>query len=279
MDELDYEKHLNDFKSLLGAQSLGAAKQAQKSHALAVFNPLRDWIGKSISIAQQLTNQNARYYMRFGAGRRLRMIFYAYREIIFTADPERDNPLSHDEQLELSRDVNILYMNVRGVLDNFAWCFLYEKEPGAINSISRTDVDLFSTKFRKLPCFSKIKQEIYAHDDWNKEVKERRDPVAHRIPLYIPPSILTEEEAETYNELNNEATEEAANFNFDEADSRVNQLYNIGTFFPYFQHHPDQGFIPIYPTIPTDMVHLIRIGDVIGRSLEEARIVEEQFHQ
>jgi hypothetical protein len=268
MDELDYEKHLNDSKFLLGAQSQMVAKQAQKSHALAVFNPLRDWIGKSIQIAEQLSNQHAAYYMRFGAGRRLRMIFYAYREIVFTAHPDRDSPLSADEQRELSRDVNVLYMNIRGVLDNFAWCFLYEKEAGAINSLSRTDVDLFSAKFRKLPAFSQIMQEISAHDDWNREVKERRDPVAHRIPLYIPPSMLTEEQAETYVALNNEANEAARNLAFHEFDFKTDQLSNIGTFCPYFQHHPDDGLIPIYPTIPSDMAHLITIGDVIGRGLE-----------
>jgi hypothetical protein len=191
--------------------------------------------------------------MMYGAGRRLNMIFYAYRAITLTVPSDREQPLSHDEQLNLSRDINIIYMNLRGTLDNFAWCFLYEKESEAVSSLSRMHIDLFANKFRELPAFAKIAQEISAHDNWNKEVKERRDPVAHRIPLYIPPSIVDHEGAERYKELFEEYAFE--------------QLSNIGSFYPCFQHHPEEGIIPIYPILPTDMTHLIRIGNTIERSL------------
>jgi hypothetical protein len=144
-------------------------------------------------------------------------------------------------------------MNLRGTLDNFAWCFLYEKEACAVGLLSRMNIDLFAKKFRELPSFVKIAREISAHDDWNKEVKERRDPVAHRIPLYIPPSIVDHEEAERYKELVGEYA--------------FAQLSNIGSFYPCFQHHPDEGIIPIYPTLPTDMTHLIRIGNTIELGL------------
>ena len=191
--------------------------------------------------------------MLYGAGRRLSMVFYAYREITLTVPPDRVRPLSHDEQINLSRDINIIYMNLRGTLDNFAWCFLYEKESSAIASLSRTHIDLFANKFRELPCFVEIEQEISAHDNWNKELKTRRDPVVHRIPLYIPPSVIDHEDTERYRELVGEYAFE--------------QLSNIGSFYLCFQHHPEDGVVPIYPTLPTDMAHLIRIGNTIERSL------------
>src|SRR5262249_25094717 len=191
--------------------------------------------------------------MKYGAGRRLSMIFYAYREITLTVPPDRERPLSHDEQINLSRDINIIYMNIRGTLDNFAWCFLYEKEANAAISLPRMYVDLFANKFRELPSFVEIEQEISVHDTWNREVKTRRDPAAHRIPLYIPPSVIGDEDAERYKELIGEYAFE--------------QVRDTGSFYPCFQHHPEDGVIPIYPTLPTDMAHLIRIGNTIECSL------------
>jgi hypothetical protein len=181
------------------------------------------------------------------------MIFSAYRAITCIIPPDKERPPPYDEHSNLSRDINIIYMNLRGTLDNFAWCFLYEKEASAVSSFSRMNIDLFAKKFRELPSFAKIAREISVHDDWNKEVKERRDPVAHRIPLYIPPSIVDPREAERYKELVGEYAFE--------------QLANIGSFYPCFQHHPDEGIIPIYPTLPTDMAHLIRIGNTIELGL------------
>ena len=105
MDDLDYEKHLNYYRPLLGSE---AEKTAQYQHALTVFNALYDWYAKTISITQWLTKKDAVYYMRYGAGRRLQMIFYAYREITLTAPPQRVHPLSIDEQQKLGLDINTI---------------------------------------------------------------------------------------------------------------------------------------------------------------------------
>jgi hypothetical protein len=40
-----------------------------------------------------------------------------------------------------------------------------------------------------------------------------------------------------------------------------------GIFVPFFVRHPEEPPIPIYPTIPTDMAHLIRIGNAVERGL------------
>jgi hypothetical protein len=279
MDDLDYEKHLEDFKNLYGyyankpyidkSQTLrNAEEKAKYHHALSVFNPLRDWSQKSIQIAQNLSNDNARYYMLYGAGRRLIMMFYAYQAITHIAYDQRTEPLSSDEQHTFSREINIIYMHLRGVLDNFAWCLLYERQPELEGTIHRNDVGLFSQKFRRqFAAFSEIEDEITVHDVWNEEVKKRRDPVAHRIPLYVPPAVITQEEAKTYQALNNRFNDKLNSLKLDEADLAFDAMNTIGTFFPYFVHHPDEPRIPIYPTIPTDMTHLIRIGNAVEKGL------------
>jgi hypothetical protein len=279
MDDLDYEKHLEDFKNLYGyyannpyidkSQTLrNAEEEAKYLHALSVFNPLRDWSQKSIQIAQKLNNDSARYYMQYGAGRRLIMMFYSYQAVTHIAYNKRTEPLSYDEQHTLSREINIIYMQLRGVLDNFAWCLLYERQPDLEGTIRCYDVGLFSQTFRKqCAAFSEVEDEIKVHDVWNEEVKKRRDPVAHRIPLYVPPAVITQEEAKTYHALNDRFNDKLNSLKLDEAAFAFDEMNTVGAFFPYFVHHPDEPPIPIYPTIPTDMTHLIRIGNAVERGL------------
>ncbi len=279
MDDLDYEKHIEDYKKLIGyyarkpyidnSETLRDAEEhAKHHHALCVFNPLRDWSQKTILITQNLSNDNAKYYMLYGAGRRLNMIFYAYQEITHVAYDKRTEPLSHDEQLILSREINIIYMHLRGVLDNFAWCLLYERQPELVDTIHRNDVGLFSQKFRRqCAAFVEIEEKIKEHDAWHDEVQERRNPVAHRIPLYVPPSVITQEEAKSYHALDNRINDNLNSLKLDEARLALDEINTIGTFYPYFVHHPNEPHIPIYPTIPTDMTHLIRIGNAVEKGL------------
>jgi hypothetical protein len=180
-----------------------------------------------------------------------------------TAPPERQDPLSNDEQITLSRDINLIYMHLRGVMDNFAWCFLFEKEQSLADDIDPQAVSLFSKTIRKKTKYLDFWNEVSAHSDWADEVKDRRDPVAHRIPLYVPPSALTGEEQAEYQDLTRRWYEAANRMDFTACEQLDEQRQRIGTFLPCFMHHPDQGTIPIYPTLPKDMVHLIRIGQIL----------------
>lgn len=151
-------------------------------------------------------------------GRRLSMTFHAYQHISVVADPTRTQPLTHDEQKDLSRDLNVLYMHTRGVLDNFAWSLLYERHPHIAPRVNPYDVGLFSQKYRaQCPCFVEIEKDIDVHRDWDKDLKERRDPVAHRIPLYIPPSFLSEQEGSAYHRLWDRYSKEIAELKVTEA--------------------------------------------------------------
>lgn len=241
-----------------------AQKDAQYQHAMHVFDALRDFAYEiSDPLPTQLKANDAVYYMRYGAGRRLLMIWRSYRTITLTTPPERQEPLSDDEETTLSRDINVIYMHLRGVLDNFSWCFLFEKEPEIANNINPLSVSLFSKEIRKRTKYNTFWDELDKHSDWSNDAKSRRDPVAHRIPLYVPPSLLIGDEQTEYQDLTRRWYEAANRRDFDTCDLLNEQRQQIGTFLPCFVHHPDQGTIPIYPTLPTDMTHLIRIGQIL----------------
>lgn len=279
--EFEYKLHQDRYRALFAINPetnretvIAAENNAKHDHALAVFNPLRDSYSSVVRLAGVLKSEQAKFYMLYGAGRRLSMIFHAYRRLIFTADPKRDKPLSHDEQQELSLDINVLYMHALGVLDNYAWCFLFEKHPDRADDIDKRQVGLFSKEFRKIcPTFVSISFEIDVHKGWFEELKDKRDPVAHRIPLYIPNAAIEPTDVPAYNRLYESFLENSAQKKFEEADVVFAALNQIGRFVHGFVHHPEGGVIPIYPTIPNDMGHLIQIGAVIKSVLCEANEV------
>ena len=279
MDDLDYETHLENYKGMFGYyvdipdiaknKILEAAEEeAKHHHAICVFDPLRDLIFATASLEEKLTNKNAKYFMLYGAARRANLIFSAYQEIRSIAYEKRAQPLSQDNQVTLSQAINNIYIHLLGILDNFAWCLLYERQADLADKLHRNDVGLFSTKFRKqLVVFPEIADEIMVHDSWHKDVKERRDPVAHRIPLYVPPAQLTSDQAEHYSAVSNQYHDSLKDLRLDEAEQILDQIDSIGSFLPYFIHHPEEPHIPIYPTIPADLSHLIRIGNTVTKGL------------
>lgn len=273
--------HYGDSNAELVAAYVHA--QACDMHALSVFNPLRDLISASVfSVVPRLTNESAKYYMQFGAARRFRMIWGAYRTIIYTAKAEREVPLDSDETQELTEALNLLYVNLRGVLDNLAWCVAHENPEkmgfDLEDKKSRSKIGFYLKAFAKNSEFYDLSRDIAEHEEWYFAVAKKRDPSAHRIPLAIPPAIVTDEEAEERISLQEAALNAASKLEFDKSEAAHKRIDQLGSFFPVFVHHPNEDSVPIYPTIPTDMAHLISISEKVFGYLMGEKNFEIRLH-
>jgi len=192
------------------------------------------------------------------------MMWHAYRNVvIYAAPPARLEPLSGEESGELTRDLNVIYFNIRGTLDNLAWALLHDYAEENLK-IPPARIGLFNSCITGDPRFKPLSQALDAHRDWNRDLADRRDPSAHRIPLTIPPQFLTPEEGPRYEELVNEALQAAGGLDFARADEKFEQTEHIGQFHPYFIHDIEKGIIPIYPTLPEDVGHLVEICFDVG---------------
>jgi hypothetical protein len=78
-----------------------------------------------------------------------------------------------------------------------------------------------------------------------------------------PPAALTPEQHAQYGQLAQDHIEHAVKHDFKASEDAFRQMNEIGQFVPCFMHHPDSGLLPIYPTVPTDMAHLIRLGRIL----------------
>lgn len=145
---------------------------------------------------------------------------------------------------------------------------LYEHAPEQANKLAKVKVGLFLECIVKDNRFATLVNEIRAHEAWSKELTKRRDPSAHRIPLYVPPQILTPEETRTYHKFIADYSEGMAMLDFEAAEGALDGTESLGHFVPHFLHDADDGPIPIYPTVPDDVAHALQLLDAVGAFLE-----------
>lgn len=161
--------------------------------------------GEYYSIVNKLKNEKAQEYLRFGFNMRALYLSDIYREIFVLIENSGGTNINHYEISKFNILLNSFYINLHGAIDNLAWVIHYEFNiiDGANEKNKlRNSIGLFNKKYQE--SLSKIDgdlvKKINAHEAWYHEIKNFRDPAAHRIPLYCPPGIVTENDINTYNE-------------------------------------------------------------------------------
>ena len=244
--------------------------QAQYMQGLAVTDAVRDAFFQSVALSSLLKAPKALYYIRYGVGRRLQMIWNAHRNLVYSASPERKEPLSSGESADITEDINIIYLNIRGTLDNMCWALLHEHAPEKAEKLPPSKVGLFlkgCVKDDKR--FEDIREVVSERDSWDRDLKQRRDPAAHGIPLAVPPQLVTPDEAEKYNELMGKHAAAAEALDFDGADAIMKRMDGLGRFVPWFIHDPDQPPMPIHPTVSDDLGHLVVLFRAVDKFFVE----------
>jgi hypothetical protein len=269
MSALNYGFHADKYKDLLASPNdetrYGAEVSALTDHQLAVQTELFNFPGEVIATSLRLSHDRAKHYTQFGVGRRLRMIFAAYQRVFSTVAADRTEPLHLNEMASVSNDLNMIYINLRGALDNYAWAIYFEKDLPKTKKLTDMEVGLFNNAFRNHKTVEPLKPTLDGELDWNSSLKSRRDPSAHRMPLYVPPAVLNEEQAARHQAIWAERTAAIENGEFEKDNELAEEQSKLGTFTPHFMHDPTGEGLPIYKTIPEDAGKLI----TLGRSLND----------
>lgn len=277
-ENLSYEKHFEFYRAFLTGNPERDSFwhfKAQEMHILNVMQAAGDIQGQVVSVGQCLPMGTAYHHLVFGAGRRSKMIWGAFRQLYGMVPPDRTKPLPADDAFEVARALNDIYIHTRGMLDNFAWAILHIFGDEAAKVLHQNDIGLFQKRFKANPSLAEFCDIAAEFNGWAKELSARRDPVAHRIPLSVPPSCLNEEEAVAYSDLQNRANgallklaelgNAGASFTDIEAissevESLQTKMTTIGRFAPFIVHDPAEGGVRIYPTVPEDIGQLVKLS-------------------
>lgn len=154
------------------------------------------------------------------------------------------------------------FINLIGVFDNWAWSFVHRHN--IEQRIDKFHVDMFKEEMqsflpdslRRYLTSNKIKL-------WHsKYLKNYRDNLAHRIPLYIPPSALSEEESEQYQKLETVRSSNFQNNQWEKAEGTLSEQVTLGTPCFLFLLTPNSGSVILHPQMLADASTVIEFGQL-----------------
>ncbi len=151
---------------------------------------------------------------------------------------DRKEPLSPYEATDCAIHVNAYYLNLRGALDNLAWTLQYEWQllPKVSEDVpSRKQCGLFARAFRMAlkSRSSSLASLLEQQTDWARELADLRDPAAHRVPIYVPPAIMTsQDQVDEFRRIGAQASMPAS----ERGDRSISEIYQeaqaVGEFAP-----------------------------------------------
>jgi hypothetical protein len=275
-DKLDFQANYEMFAArLVRGKNIETDRRfindAKEMHIFEVDTALMNLTFGALQIvAATKFTERAHYYFRFGVARRLRMLLSSFRNFQSIIAPDRIVPLTIDEAEEVCRDLNSIYINIIGVLDNYAWVMVHQVGNEETKQAKPMSIGLFK---RTLAADCNLKPTIDAlssFSDWERDIKTLRDPAAHRMPLYVPPGAYTEEEAAEVDRYDHLKIDALGAQDFQRMSDLRSARDRVGTFVPVFLHDPGEMMMDIYPTLPQDIGQMVKIGRIVHTFLREA---------
>lgn len=154
--------------------------QARENHIYCVNNALNQLLeDAAVLIELGGFTRTAEYFMRFGVLRRIRMIIAAFRNLQNVVMPDRTVPLTIKQSDEVCRDLNGIYINILGLLDNYAWTIVHQVGSAEVQASKPMSVSLFKPSFAADAALSGVANQFAPFSVWETDVKKRRNPAAH----------------------------------------------------------------------------------------------------
>jgi len=209
-----------------------------KNDSLILINNLIEF---NVPLVSRMEQGQIRDLLQFGLNIRL----YIIKENIIGIY----TGLTEENHLKLSMEINSFYFHLKGILDNLA-LIIHTKYR---LDIQRSNIDLSKQKFRKSLKLHNITLDKFIKDnsDWLDEIKNKRDPIAHQKPLYVPPGIITtQEEYQQLEDINKKIVIEK---NINKISELTHEWGKIIKFHPYMIQHDQSKLEHIEETILKDL--------------------------
>lgn len=179
------------------------------------------------SFSRTLKTIDAKEHCIYGLCRRILTLRGCLSRILLIAPPTRTKVLLLDEKIDLTSHLHCFFINNSGSYDNLAWIWYWEKlgEKDKEN-FKKYDVDLFKKKFQQcLP--QQLKEKCKEFNNWHNYLIEFRDPLAHRIPFYVPLYDVPKKNSARYAELNSQWH---STLNPDEMKNIMDEMDSLGVY-------------------------------------------------
>ena len=152
-----------------------------------------------------------------------------------------DGPLNSYLASKLTLLINAYYLNIAGSLDNLAWAIAYhhslwapidendKKQRRNAHLMNRQFLDAISAKG-----LANLNARLCSLKDWYWEMREFRDPAAHRIPITVPCAIYSESDIQEMQRLDSESANAIEKGDRNEARAAFQKSNSLGRQMPVF---------------------------------------------
>lgn len=236
-----------------------AEEQSDAQHGL------QDLVISAITAGQAQQDGIVRDYMLHGVARRLNLLRQCLITIFERFPPKTTKPLDTEILHEVQINLHAFVMNLYGTFENLAWAFVAcHKLQGVIGN--RTNVGLFlrsTQQFLPTPLRDYLTSPTIAK--WHSEyLKNYRDALAHKIPLYIPPARYTDEEAARDRTLGAMEHEYIRARRWNDLERVRAEREELGNAFPIFLHSFSGGDrvrpVHLHPQLICDAKTILEFG-------------------
>ena len=227
-----------------------ALSQLMKKHS-ELLSRYSDLIISVMSFSQSLKRDRAREFLVHGVCRRLMILYTCIINIFQLFPPDQDKPLIEKNRIDVEINLHTFLINIYGTLENLALSAGYEYEiigKKSEGKISIRQANLFRIEFRKRlrdPLNTYLSQSRII--DWYKQYsKNYRDALAHRIPPYVPPSALNDEEQQRSQAIEKKIASIYPTHNFNQIEDLRQEQAALGRANPLFIHSFSERAKPLY---------------------------------
>lgn len=216
-------------------------------------------------------NVRAREYAQQGFGRRLDELARAVEFVFNLLPPELEEIPDKDAVVAATMLIQAFVINLAGCLDNLAWIWVFETD---LRDKDGKELDpwwvgLGESYWYVRKSFSKpFRKHLGKRKVWFKHLSEFRDTLAHRIPLYIPPYIISEAHEPRYKALEQDCVEAMRRGDYQKYDELREEQKKLGRFLPWVTHSHSEGS-------PTAVFHYQLLQDYATIDEFGRKILEE----
>jgi hypothetical protein len=261
------QKHTTNEK--VGIDMTYAAESASALEATkgTVLLSLGELLLQSVTEGNSVPPGKVRNIVHHGVGRRVAVLKRALDNIFETFPPSLVDLLEMDDLADVQINLHAFVMNLYGFFDSCAWSFVLRHDLDS--KIQNTaNIGMFKRETRRyLP--ESIKEFLNTKEmrNWHiNYLKNYRDALAHKIPLYIPPSTISPADEERLACIQAEKMESLVSRNMGRYQALQNEQDSMSkpcfTFIHSFDDPASLKHVYLHPQLLTDANVVIEFGRI-----------------
>lgn len=213
----------------------------------------------------------AEEFAKHGYGRRLRVMVRCIENVYELLPPDYDGIPVEDTLIEATIYLHAFIHSTFGCCDNLAWIWVLEKSVTQNDGshLTRNMVGLRTENLLKSYPNS-LKSFLDTQEEWYLRLKDYRNALSHRIPIYIPPHIISREAEPEYLRIETAASEALNLGDLAEYFRLKGEQKKLAYFVPWFTHSfvEESDFVFFHPHMLNDFNTIYEISKKFLEELE-----------